>query len=166
MWAEGVAGAGVAGAGAPALGLQAAIGLYRFPFGACSPEALAATAANGMLAVQWDVSTGDSSRAETAEAIARTLLGEVRPGSIILAHGNGRGHNTAAALPLALPKLIARGYRFVTVSELIAAGKPELAQTCYDRRPGDTDRYDALLQPRRPTTESANGRPAPQSLPR
>jgi hypothetical protein len=32
------------------------------------------------------------------------------------------------------------------VSELLAAGRPVVASTCYDTRPGDTDRYDRLLQ--------------------
>jgi hypothetical protein len=38
----------------------------------------------------------------------------------------------------------AMGYQFVTVSELLARGKPVIAPTCYDNRPGDTDRYDHL----------------------
>ncbi len=144
-----------------ATAVQNRLGLYRFPFGACNAEALDALAENGLLAIQWDVSTGDSSKAETAEAIARTLLAEVRPGSIILAHANGRGHHTAEALALAVPKLEAKGFRFVTVSELLAAGKPQITPTCYDHKPGDTDKYDALFQPRRSNPEAADARQAP-----
>ena len=140
-----------------AAAIQSRLGLYRFPFGACNAEALSALAGNGLLAIQWDVSTGDSSKAETAEAIARTLMTEVRPGSIILAHANGRGHHTAAALHIAVPKLLAKGYAFVTVSELLAAGTPDIVETCYDHRPGDTDRYDALFQPRAKSPEASNG---------
>lgn len=135
--------------------LQPRLGLYRFPFGACSPESLSALAENGMLAIQWDVSTGDSSKAETADAIVATLVSEVRPGSIILAHANGRGHHTAEALPRAIAKLKAKGFEFVTVSELLAAGRPEIVATCYDRRPGDTDRYDTFSAPRREHTGPA-----------
>jgi peptidoglycan/xylan/chitin deacetylase (PgdA/CDA1 family) len=123
--------------------------LYRFPFGACSPEALDAVAAEGLVAIQWDVSTGDPAPSQSAEAIAAAMLRSVRPGSIIIAHANGRGHHTAAALPLAIPKLRAAGFEFVTVSELLAAGRPVIAPTCYDARPGDTDRYDALFAARR-----------------
>ena len=137
--------------------LQSRLSLYRFPFGACNREALDTLASNGLLAIQWDVSTGDSSKAESAEAIARTIVAEVRPGSIILAHANGRGHHTAAALPLAIPKLHAKGYTFVTVSELLAAGTPEIVETCYDRRPGDTDRYDVFFRPRGKSPEPADG---------
>ena len=119
---------------------------YRFPFGACNPAALEALAAHGLTAIQWDVSTGDSSPSETPESIAATIVANTRPGSIILAHANGRGPNTARGLAIAIPKLAAQGYRFVTVSELLAAGQPVIVATCYDVRPGDTDRYDALFQ--------------------
>ena len=37
------------------------------------------------------------------------------------------------------------GYTFVTVSELLSQGTPVVTDTCYDNRPGDTDRYDFLL---------------------
>ena len=121
------------------------ISLYRFPYGACSAEALGATAASGLLAVQWDISTGDPDPNQSASAIAAAVLRHVKPGSIVLMHANGRGHNTAAALPLLIPKLKVLGYQMVTVSELLAAGRPEIAQTCYDAKPGDTDRYDRLF---------------------
>jgi len=121
------------------------ISLYRFPYGACNPAALAATAANGLLAVQWDISTGDPWPGQSATAIAAAVLRRVQPGSIVLMHANGRGHNTAAALPLLIPKLKAQGYQMVTVSELLAAGRPEIVSSCYDARPGDTDRYDRVF---------------------
>ncbi len=46
---------------------------------------------------------------------------------------------------MAIPALKAKGFEFVTVSELLAAGKAEIVPTCYDSRPGDTDRYDRLF---------------------
>ena len=123
-------------------------GLYRFPFGACNSQALNAVAAAGMLAIQWDVSTGDPSPGQSAHAIANEMLRHVRPGSIILAHANGRGFHTADALPLAIPALRAKGFEFVTVPELLAAGKPVIVDTCYDEVPGDTDKYDSFFAPR------------------
>lgn len=119
--------------------------LFRFPFGACSPAALDAVNDAGLLAIQWDVSTGDPDRLRSAQQIARAIVASARPGSIIIAHANGRGWNTAAALPIAIPKLKAMGYRFVTVSELAGLGEPVISKTCYNARPGDTDRYDFLL---------------------
>ena len=119
--------------------------LFRFPYGACNDAALAAVNDAGLLAVQWDLSTGDPSPGTSAQQIADAMVHNARPGSIIIAHANGRGFHTAAALPLAIPKLRAAGYTFVTVSELLAAGKPVIAATCYNNKPGDTDRYDHPL---------------------
>jgi hypothetical protein len=65
----------------------------------------------------------------------------------VLFHANGRGWHTDAALPKIVGELRARGYEFVTVSDLLAAGEPVIAPTCYDLRPGDTDRYDRLFAP-------------------
>src|SRR5437870_879961 len=52
----------------------------------------------------------------------RELLEKVRPGSIILAHDGGIPNRarTVHALPLLLRGLYARGYRVVTVSQLLA----------------------------------------------
>src|SRR5262249_13605701 len=63
-----------------------------------------------------------------------------QPGSIVLFHANGRGWHTDGALPGIIAALKARGYEFATVSELLAAGEPVVSATCYDSRPGDTDR--------------------------
>lgn len=144
---------------APALmaARPAAPALYRFPYGACNAAALDTLATNGLKAIQWDVSTGDASPSQSAAAVAAAMTRGVRPGSIILAHANGRGYNTAAALAIAVPKLREQGYTFVTVSELLAAGKPVVSPTCYDSRPGDTDRYDALF--RRPPVLPTVSRP-------
>lgn len=125
--------------------------LFRFPFGACNAPSLTAVNDAGLLAIQWDISAGDPDPHQSAQAIANTIIGRIKPGAIIVAHGNGRGFNTAAALPLIVPRLKAMGYSFVTVSELLARGKPVITNSCYDLRPGDTDRYDFL----------AGGKPKP-----
>lgn len=52
--------------------------------------------------------------------ITRYVLWKVRPGSIIVLHDLGtRGERTAVALDTILPELIRRGYRVVTLSELV-----------------------------------------------
>jgi peptidoglycan-N-acetylglucosamine deacetylase len=134
------------------------MGLQRFPFGSCNAASLQAAADNGLLSIQWDLSTGDPAPSQSARAIADVMIRNVRPGSIILAHANGRGVHTAEALPLAIPKLKEMGYQFVTVGELLAAGRPVIADTCYDSRPGDTDKYDFLFSRRpSPTGALSNG---------
>jgi peptidoglycan/xylan/chitin deacetylase (PgdA/CDA1 family) len=123
--------------------------LFRFPYGACNPLSLRAVHEQGLRAIQWDVATGDPAPNVPAQAIARAMLTHTRPGSIILNHANGRGWHTAEALELALPKLRKMGFEFVTVSELLDAGEPVVAATCYDNKPGDTDRYDVLAAQKR-----------------
>ncbi len=122
--------------------------LFRFPFGACAPEGLAAANDAGLLAIQWDVSTGDPSPTTSAREIATAMIYRTRPGSIIIAHANGRGHHTAEALPAAIAGLRAKGFEFVTVGELLSAGRPVMVPTCYDSRTGDTDKYDKLFAPK------------------
>jgi peptidoglycan/xylan/chitin deacetylase (PgdA/CDA1 family) len=123
------------------------LSLFRFPFGACNAESLNAVAELGLLAIQWDVSSGDPSFGQTAERMSRAVLREVRPGSIVLFHANGRGWHTDSALPRIVSNLRAQGYEFVTVSELISVGDPVYSHDgCYDSRPGDTDRYDDLAR--------------------
>ena len=114
--------------------------LIRFPFGTCNAKALAAVADAGLLAIQWDVVTGDPDPHRSATAIANTILARVHPGAIVVAHANGRGRNTAAALAIALPKLKGRGYNFVTVSELIKPASLSSPQAAYLDRPSSKAR--------------------------
>lgn len=123
--------------------------LFRFPFGACDAKSVGAVNDQGLLAIQWDVSSGDPWIGQTSRAMTKAVLSSVRSGSIVLFHANGRGHNTIKALPGIVNELRAQGYEFVTVSQLLAAGRPEYANQhdlCFDHRPGDTNKYDALAQ--------------------
>jgi peptidoglycan-N-acetylglucosamine deacetylase len=146
--------------------LPARMGLFRFPYGACNAASLDAVNDAGLLAIQWDVSTGDPWPGQSAQAIATQMIRTTKPGSIIIAHANGRGHNTAAGLPLAIPKLLAAGFKFVTVSELLTAGRPVIAPSCYNAKPGDTDRYDNPLglssKPRSPPVATPQATPSPK----
>lgn len=144
----------VAQHGSLASRVPARISLFRFPYGACNAQTLDAVNDAGLLAIQWDLSTGDPSPAQSARAIAQSMA-NTKPGSIIIMHANGRGHHTAEALPMAIPKLHERGFQFVTVSELLAAGTPEVVSSCYDSRPGDTDKYDMPLLAHRPMAKTS-----------
>jgi peptidoglycan-N-acetylglucosamine deacetylase len=128
--------------------------LFRFPFGTCHAEAMQAVAHSGQLAIQWDVVSGDPDKSASPARLAQGVIGSAKPGSIIVAHANGRGWQTSNALPLIIPEMRRRGYEFVTVSELIAAGTPEIASTCYERHPGDNLRYDVARNRARHTTPS------------
>jgi peptidoglycan/xylan/chitin deacetylase (PgdA/CDA1 family) len=118
---------------------------FRFPYGACNTEALQLLKRLNLAAVQWDVVTEDSTKDQTAGRIAKIVLKNAQPGSIIVCHANGRGHETAQALALFIPELQKSGYAFVTVSELLTLGPAFAASACYELTPGDNKRYDQLF---------------------
>lgn len=137
--------------------LPARIGLFRFPYGTCDAKALDAVAEAGLLAIQWDVVSGDPDPHRSARSIAASVLANTRPGSIIVAHANGRGWHTRAALPLIVPKLREQGYEFVTVGELLAAGEPVIVPSCYELRPGDQRLHTARHPRREPERKRSSG---------
>lgn len=121
--------------------IPAALSLFRFPYGACSAASLAAVNQMGLAAIQWNIVTGDPVKGQTADKISRAILQQIQPGSIVVAHANGRGWHTAAALPAVVDGLRKRGYEFVTVSELLTRGEPVTVDSCYETKPGDNLRY-------------------------
>ena len=115
---------------------------FRFPYGTCNDEALETLNNLNLPAIQWDVVTADSQKNRTAEEITKTVLGKVRPGSIIICHANGRGYHTAKALPMFVPELQKQGYSFVTVSQLLNLGPVVSTSECYTLIPGDNKNLD------------------------
>ncbi|MGB9025544.1 MAG: polysaccharide deacetylase family protein [Rhodomicrobium sp.] len=124
--------------------------LFRFPFGTCNAETMSAVNEAGLLAIQWDVVSGDPAKAASAEAIEHGVVARVKPGSIVVMHANGRGWHTAEALPLVIADLRKRGFEFATVGELLEKGEPVIADSCYEVKPGDNARYDKLFPLERP----------------
>lgn len=76
--------------------------------------------------VTWDVEAeADPAVAADSKAIVRTVLEQVRPGSIILMHVMAKSRAPSLeAVPELVRELHARGYRTVTVSELLADRVP------------------------------------------
>lgn len=69
--------------------------------------------------LMWSADSNDW-RKPSPQRIARTVLNQATPGGVALFHdGGGTRRNTVAALPIILRELKARGYRFVTVPELL-----------------------------------------------
>jgi peptidoglycan/xylan/chitin deacetylase (PgdA/CDA1 family) len=95
---------------------------FRFPGGCYDPAALDVVHAAGLIPVQWDVNSIDAFNAYPRQ-IAATVLAGVKPGSIVVMHlMRANAPFSAAALRIIIPELQRRGYEFVTVSELLAAG--------------------------------------------
>jgi peptidoglycan/xylan/chitin deacetylase (PgdA/CDA1 family) len=77
--------------------------------------------------VLWSVSSADTNRRASAQTIASNVLGGVHRGSIVLMHDGGGNHAaTVKALPHIIAGLKEKGYKFVTVPELLEMKDREL----------------------------------------
>lgn len=104
------------------VGVRDPMPYFRFPGGCYDRGALKALVPAGVTAVQWDVVGGDAF-ATDADAVARQVLDGVRPGSVVVLHcTRSAAPATERAVRRIVPELRRQGYRFVKVSELIAAG--------------------------------------------
>ena len=93
--------------------------VFRPPYGAYDGSVLSTARSLGLATVMWNVDPRDWARPGTA-AIERTVLSQVQPGSIIISHdGGGPRGQTLAAYPWIIDALRARGYRIVTIPELL-----------------------------------------------
>ena len=72
--------------------------------------------------ILWDVDPLDWKRPGPA-VVRNRILKETRPGSIVLSHDIHPG--TIEAMPSTFDELEAKGFKFVTVSELIDMATPE-----------------------------------------
>lgn len=89
----------------------------------------------GYRTIIWDVDPLDWKR-PGASVVRERILRETRPGSIILAHDIHPP--TVEAMPATFDQLLEKGFKFVTVSELLAMAKPlppKPASTVIPRKP-------------------------------
>jgi peptidoglycan/xylan/chitin deacetylase (PgdA/CDA1 family) len=93
---------------------------FRFPGGCSDATALRRTAAAGVTAIGTDLAGGDG-HARSASAIADTVLAGARPGAVVTLHMHGGDivPLTDEAVVQIVEKLRRRGYRLVTVSDLL-----------------------------------------------
>jgi peptidoglycan/xylan/chitin deacetylase (PgdA/CDA1 family) len=89
---------------------------FRFPAGNYDARALAIAESLGIRVVHWSFASGDPARAVSRQQLEDWVLSRTRPGSILIFHINGRGWQTAAALPAIIAGLRQRGYRFTTLA--------------------------------------------------
>jgi peptidoglycan/xylan/chitin deacetylase (PgdA/CDA1 family) len=102
---------------------------FRPPFGEWSGRLVKVAESRQLPTVTWDVVSGDPSARTTAARMIRNVVGPARAGSIVIFHINGRGRKTAEALPVILRELRARGLRFVSLPDLLAAGTTTLPKS-------------------------------------
>ncbi|MGE4371608.1 MAG: polysaccharide deacetylase family protein [Xanthobacter sp.] len=130
----------------------------RPPYGAMTPALRSHLEQKyGMTFIYWSVDPLDWKN-RNAKTVRERILAKAQPGSIILLHDI---HPTSvAAMPELLDTMLAKGYRFATVSELIAKDQPgrvNVAANAFER--------SASSKPRNPvaTSTAHHGRHKPVS---
>ena len=120
--------------------------VFRPPYGDYDGSVLQTAASLGLATIMWEVDPSDYTLPGVT-AIEQRVLSRVRPGSIVLSHdGGGPREQTLAAYPHIIRALRARGYRFVTVPELLGL------HTIYRKCVGDCE------------NAAITGRPPPGSI--
>jgi peptidoglycan/xylan/chitin deacetylase (PgdA/CDA1 family) len=93
--------------------------VFRPPYGDYDSSVLRTAASLHLATIMWEVDPSDYTLPGIS-AIEQRVLAQARPGAIVLSHdGGGPRGQTLAAYPYIIHVLRARGYRFVTVPELL-----------------------------------------------
>ena len=103
--------------------IKAAIGVrpsfFRPPYGAINHTVLAQAKYAGVTTVLWDASAGDW-KLPGVNVIVSKILYYLHDGAIILLHdGGGNRAQTVAALPILISTIENRGFKFVTIQQLV-----------------------------------------------
>ena len=104
--------------------------LFRFPIGHCREPQIAAVEKLGYRVVHWNLPSGDPDPSIKPARMAKVLIEQAKPGSIIIGHANGRGLHLPEALKIVISKLRDQGFEFVTVSNLLKSGPAKTETSC------------------------------------
>jgi len=92
--------------------------LIRMPNGAFDKRVLRIANELGYTVIQWDTDSLDWKN-PGVDTIINRVVSRAHPGDIILMHASDSCKQTHEALPVIIDRLRAKGYEFVTVSELL-----------------------------------------------
>lgn len=95
--------------------------IIRPPYGALNQTVVDVSKELGLHIIMWQLDTDDYRQNVTKEKIVATMVKNVKGGDIILMHD--RNTKTLEATAEIIPALRSRGFRFVTVSDLLRAQK-------------------------------------------
>ena len=126
----------------------------RPPAGAWNAKVVAAASREHLPVVTWSVVSGDVGGHVPPARMVQSVVDQAKPGAIIIFHINRREPNPRKALPGVIAGLREKGFRFVTVSQLLALPNA----TWEPARPSRLG-FHKRNRPRAP--ESANPEPVP-----
>ena len=112
----------------------------------------------GYATILWDVDPLDWRRPGPA-VVRNRILKETRPGSIVLAHDIHPG--TIEAMPSTFDELEAKGFKFVTVSELLDMATPETPHP----KAQAAEKTPVTSHPKAEAVEKAAPKAAPSAVP-
>lgn len=94
--------------------------MFRPPGGNLTNGLVSYATQNDYVVLMWSVDSRDYISSSTVGSITQKVVAGVHPGAIVLLHdGGGNRASTVEALPQMIEQLQDRGYRFVTVPELL-----------------------------------------------
>ena len=94
---------------------------FRAPMGETNATVLATAGSLGyQYAIGWTISTSDWSGTQTAAQISSAVVNSIAPGAILLLHGSADAVATPAAILQMVAAVQALGYRFETITGLLA----------------------------------------------
>jgi peptidoglycan/xylan/chitin deacetylase (PgdA/CDA1 family) len=111
--------------------------LFRPPYGSFNATTLRELKRLHLLMVLWSVDTDDYEQPGVSTIVSRAMEG-AQPGAIILLHdAGGQRQETIEALPLIIKGFRERGYKLVTIPQLLAHDPPPLGQPIPPNLSGD-----------------------------
>jgi peptidoglycan/xylan/chitin deacetylase (PgdA/CDA1 family) len=116
--------------------IGSSVNFFRPPFGAINERGSRVSYELGYAIVNWTADTQDW-KYRNANTVFNAVMNLAEDGAVILLHDIHE--TTADAMELAIPALAARGYRLVTVSELLYHFYDELEPGRVYGRPGKVD---------------------------
>ncbi len=97
---------------------------FRPPFGEYNDTVIKAAHEAGYEVIQWSRDTVDWKQDRSAQTILDGVLKKLQSGDIILCHNNG--YKIETYLPVLIETAQQKGFRFVTVSELLLSGETSI----------------------------------------
>ncbi len=98
---------------------------FRPPFGEADERVARLAADTGLITVQYDIASGDADPNISRRSLVRWVLSKAQAGSIVVFHMNRNTVHTAEALPEIIYGLRKKGFKLVTVGELLGKKREE-----------------------------------------